>query len=84
MHQKLWGYKVEEKLYVGVREQKKLNTTGVDDDEYGALVEWYWQGQTQVLTEQPVPVPLCPPQISFRLTSDRTRLLPLTGWRLTV
>jgi hypothetical protein len=22
MHQQLWGYKVEEKLYVGVREQK--------------------------------------------------------------
>jgi hypothetical protein len=24
MHQQLWGYKVEEKLYVGVREQKKV------------------------------------------------------------
>jgi hypothetical protein len=29
MHQQLWGYKVEEKLYVGVREQKRLNTTAV-------------------------------------------------------
>jgi hypothetical protein len=27
---KLWGYKVEEKLYVGVREQKRLNTAGLD------------------------------------------------------
>jgi hypothetical protein len=27
MHQQLWGYKVEEKLYLGVREQKRLNTT---------------------------------------------------------
>jgi hypothetical protein len=27
MHQQLWGYKVEEKLYVGVREQKGLNAT---------------------------------------------------------
>ena len=27
MHQQLWGYKVEEKLHVGVREQKRLNTT---------------------------------------------------------
>jgi hypothetical protein len=27
MHQQLWGYKVEEKLYVGVREQKRLHTT---------------------------------------------------------
>jgi hypothetical protein len=29
MHQKLWGYKVEEKLNVGVREQKGLNTTAL-------------------------------------------------------
>jgi hypothetical protein len=27
MHQQLWGYKVETKLYLGVREQKRLNTT---------------------------------------------------------
>jgi hypothetical protein len=30
MHQQLWGYKVEEKLYVGVREQKRLNTAGIN------------------------------------------------------
>ena len=30
MHQQLWGYKVEEKLHLGVREQKRLNTTGLD------------------------------------------------------
>jgi hypothetical protein len=29
MHQQLWGYKVEEKLYVGVHEQKRLNTTAL-------------------------------------------------------
>jgi hypothetical protein len=29
MHQQLWGYNVEEKLYVGVREQKRLNTTAL-------------------------------------------------------
>ena len=29
MHQQLLGYKVEEKLYLGVGEQKKLNTTGL-------------------------------------------------------
>jgi hypothetical protein len=34
MHQQLWGYKVEEKLYVGVREQKRLNTAGADVPEY--------------------------------------------------
>jgi hypothetical protein len=27
MYQQLWGYKVEDKLYLGVREQKGLNTT---------------------------------------------------------
>jgi hypothetical protein len=27
MYQQLWGYKVEDKLYLGVREQKRLNTT---------------------------------------------------------
>jgi hypothetical protein len=27
MYQQLWGYKVEEKLYLVVREQKRLNTT---------------------------------------------------------
>jgi hypothetical protein len=30
MHQQLWGYKVEEKLYVGVREQKRLNTIALE------------------------------------------------------
>jgi hypothetical protein len=29
MYQQLWGYKVEDKLYLGVREQKGLNTTGL-------------------------------------------------------
>jgi hypothetical protein len=30
MHQQLWGYKVEEKLYVGVGEQKRFNTAAID------------------------------------------------------
>jgi hypothetical protein len=34
MHQKLWGYKVEEKLYAGVREQKRLNTTEIADRHF--------------------------------------------------
>jgi hypothetical protein len=29
MYQQLCGYKVEEKLYLGVREQNRLNTTGL-------------------------------------------------------
>jgi hypothetical protein len=31
MHQQLLGYKVEEKLYRGVREQKRLNTTVLEE-----------------------------------------------------
>jgi len=30
---------------------------------YGALVEWYWQGKTEFLGENLAPWPLCPPQI---------------------
>jgi hypothetical protein len=30
MHQQLWGYRVKEKLNLGVREQKRLNTTGIE------------------------------------------------------
>jgi hypothetical protein len=30
MYQQLWGYKVEEKLYLGVREQKMLNITALE------------------------------------------------------
>jgi hypothetical protein len=30
MYQQIWGYKVEEKLYLGVREQKRLNTTDLE------------------------------------------------------
>jgi hypothetical protein len=30
MHQELWEYKVEEKTYLGARERKRLNVTGLD------------------------------------------------------
>ena len=38
-----------------------------------AMVEWHWQGRTEVLRYKPVPLPLCPPQISHGLTWDWTR-----------
>lgn len=38
--------------------------------EYTALVEWQWQGKTKVVGEKPTPET---PQISHRLTWDRTR-----------
>jgi hypothetical protein len=30
MYQQLWGYKVEDKFYLGAREQKRLNITGLN------------------------------------------------------
>ena len=35
MQQQLWGYKVEEKIYLGVRERERLNVTGLDDNALG-------------------------------------------------
>jgi hypothetical protein len=32
LNQQLWGYKVEEKLNLGVREQKRLNTTALNKE----------------------------------------------------
>jgi hypothetical protein len=37
MYQQLSGYKFEEKLYLGVREQKRLNTTAVADNSYNKV-----------------------------------------------
>jgi hypothetical protein len=33
MYQQLRGYKVEDKLYLGVCEQKRLNTTDLEDQQ---------------------------------------------------
>jgi hypothetical protein len=43
MHQQLWGYKVEEKLYVGVREQKKF--------EYRCIKVLQKRGSPDLITE---------------------------------
>jgi hypothetical protein len=45
-----------------------------------ALVEWNWQGKTEVLGEKPVPLPLCPPH---GLTRDRTWTSAVRDRRLT-
>jgi hypothetical protein len=44
MYQQLWGYKVEEKLYLGVREQKRLNTTDRDLSDDGSDSPSYCHG----------------------------------------
>jgi hypothetical protein len=50
-------------------------------------VEWYWQGKTEELGEEPFPMPLCPPQIPHGLTRARTwdfavRSRRLTAWAM--
>jgi hypothetical protein len=49
---------------------------------YGVFVEWYRQGTTEVLGEKPVPVPLCPPQISHLPAWTMVQLAPdrAEGW----
>jgi hypothetical protein len=49
----------------------------------GAPVEWNLQSKTEVLGENPVRVPLRPPQIPYGLTRDRTRTSAVGGRRLT-
>jgi hypothetical protein len=40
IHQQLWGYKVEKKLHLGVREQTGLNTTGLYIGKCSLSHEW--------------------------------------------
>jgi hypothetical protein len=47
MHQQIWGYKVEEKLYVGVHEQKRLNITVLIHQVFLALVGTHPQNISQ-------------------------------------
>jgi hypothetical protein len=56
MHQELWGYKVEEKIHLGVREQKRVNITALRRPDrlcgppmslsngYRELFPWYSDG----------------------------------------
>jgi hypothetical protein len=47
-------------------------------NEYGALVGWHWEGETEVLRKMPIPVPLCPPYIPHELAWDQTRASAVT------
>jgi hypothetical protein len=50
--------------------------------EYGALVEWCWQGKTEEPREKPVSAPLRPPQIPRGLTRVWTRVSAVRNQRL--
>jgi hypothetical protein len=53
MYQQLWGYKVEEKLYLGVHEQKWLNTTGIEGNSFVVLpLIWDGGGPLSLLTPE--------------------------------
>ena len=54
-----------------------------DEDEYGALVQWQWQGKTAATGEEPVRVVLRTPQISRGLAWDRIWASAMRNWRLT-
>jgi hypothetical protein len=47
--------------------------------KYEAFVEWYWQGKTEVMRENLVPVPFCP-QMPLGLSWDWTWASTLRGW----
>jgi hypothetical protein len=51
----------------------RLYSVGVIHEEAGGPVEWFWQGKSEVLGEEPVPVPPCPPQIPHGLVWDWNR-----------
>ena len=50
---------------------------------YGAMVEWYWQGKTNILGFKLVTVPLRPPQIAHAFAWDWTKASNVWGRRLT-
>jgi hypothetical protein len=54
-------------MYLSVLFNDVLNTNTIQHrwrmNECGILVEWYWQGNTDVVGEKRVPVSPCPPQI---------------------
>jgi hypothetical protein len=52
MHQQLWGYKVEEKLYLGVREQKGLDITVLNELSYQVVMRLYSSWATPTLPVQ--------------------------------
>jgi hypothetical protein len=94
MYQQLWEYKVEEKLYLGVREQKRLNTNDLEDWKNWAftdVVARTWFGLHSILimelidnlkkphlVKQSVIHKIC---ISIRFNSLCMKLLPIVLYR---
>jgi len=45
------------------------------NNDYGALVEWYWQGETEVVGEKPLLVSINTPRIPHGLAWDSVSAL---------
>ena len=42
-------------------------------NENGVLMEWYWQGKTGIIAENPVQDPVCPILVTHGMAWDRTQ-----------
>ena len=52
-------------------------------NEWEAWVAWYLSGENQYLKKKnPVPVPLCPPEILHKLAHNTNQASKVTGWQL--
>jgi len=63
-----------------VLEEKHYTVGGRWMNEYGAMVEWYWQGKTAVPGEKDIIVLLCPPQSPHGLAWHQAHACTVTGW----
>jgi hypothetical protein len=71
MYQQLWGYKVEEKLYLGVREQKK--------------VEYHWScGYCACHWTQGLRVETRPRMMGFKERTTYKKIVAVYGTRCTI
>lgn len=50
--------------------------------EYGAMVQWYWQGKAEVPGNKPVPVSICLPHNPHRKLWDLNQASAVRGRRL--
>jgi hypothetical protein len=75
IHQQLWGYKVEAKLNLGVREQKRLNTTGQID-----VLWWYFATRDWVKPRESQ-VGRCSGRNSNQVPPEHKALLRANHWR---
>jgi hypothetical protein len=70
LHQQLRGYRVEEKIYLGVRERKRLNVTGLEYNCYLVTVVGRCVTMSRRLID---PTGFCP-HSSVVLCGDRTQV----------